>query len=87
MELKDQFRQSYAAGKEAVRTGAAKRPLWDLLIFSTVPIVGFLAIKEWLASHSSLSWGWQFAVAPLVACFLMIICSLALDKLRKNLGR
>ncbi len=87
MELKDQFREGYAAGKEAYRTDAAKRPLWDRLIFSAVPIGGLLATEGWLAHHSSLSWGWRFAIAVAVACLLTVPCSLALDKLRKSSGR
>ena len=87
MGQKDQFLEAYAAGKEAYRAEAAKRPLWDRLILSAVPIGGLLATDEWLAHHSSLSWGWRFGIAVVVGYSLMVLCSLALDKLHKSLGR
>jgi len=56
-------------------------------IFSAVPVVGLLATEDWLAHHSSLSWGWRYAIAVVAACLLLALCSLALDKLRKSSGR
>ncbi|MGA2965578.1 MAG: hypothetical protein ABSD64_05150 [Terriglobales bacterium] len=87
MELKDQFREGYVPGKEAYKLDASKRPWWDRLIFFAVPIVSALATDGWLAHHSSLGSGWQFAIAVGVGSTLMVVCSLALDKLRKPSGR
>lgn len=86
MEFKDQFREGYAAGKDAVRTEALKRPWWDRLIFFAVPIVSALATDGRLAQHSSLGSGWRFAIAVGVGSTLMVACSLALDKFRKLSG-
>ena len=87
MKSRDQFLRAYDAGKEAYKTDVTKRPWWDRLIFSAVPICGLLATEDYLARHSSLNWGWRFAIAVAACCLLMALCSLALDKLRKLSGR
>jgi hypothetical protein len=83
MERQDQFREGYAAGKDAVSTDFAKRPWWDRLIFSVVPIISALATECWLANHSSLGRGWRSVIAVIVAAVLAALCSLVLDRLRK----
>src|SRR5208282_1085909 len=50
MELKDQFRDSYAAGREAYQRNAAKRPWWDRLIFSRL----FQLLASWRPKIGSL---------------------------------
>jgi hypothetical protein len=86
MGQKDQFLEAYGAGKEAYRAEAAKRPPWGRLILLAIPTGGLLATNEWLVHHSSLSGGWRFAIAVVVGWFLMVLCPLALDKLRKSSG-
>ncbi len=87
MELKDKFRTGYAAGKDGYSTEAAKWPWWNRLIFWAVSFGVFFATDYWLAHHSALDWGWQAVITVFATAILMLLCSLALDKLRRLSGR
>jgi hypothetical protein len=86
MELKDQFREGYAAGREAYEERASKTPFWDRLIFFAVLIGSMLLTQNLLARYSALGSAWRFVISVAVPCALAVPCSLFLDWLRKRLA-
>jgi hypothetical protein len=65
----------------------SKRPWWDRIAFSVVPIVGGLGTHSFLSHYSSLGWGFRLAIAVAAGCLLIVGCSLILDKLRRRFGQ
>jgi hypothetical protein len=81
MELKNQFREAFASGRDRLERSAVKSPFWERIIFAAIIIAAGGGTENWLKHNTALALSWRYLIAIAIASLLGILVSILLDKL------